>query len=207
MNSDNFHANPELSRLDDDIRIVSRFQAVRICRAALSILLIALELFLAYRGSYSSSALNILLFANLAPWLLEELFSARQEAKKNADSAPGAKRARSRAASPGNTAGANRTPDIRTRSEAPAAQPAAMPYLRKHYRYSRLRFTAETVSYFMTCLLLLLWQGRGSKISDTAGWLRNAPVFLLSILVLLRLAAPYYLAWRIRRRLLDGGIK
>ncbi|MDE7300502.1 MAG: hypothetical protein K2N94_17040 [Lachnospiraceae bacterium] len=185
MNSDNFHANPELSRLDDDIRIVSRFQAVRICRAALSILLIALELFLAYRGSYSSSALNILLFANLTPWLLEELLLARQEAKKDANS----------------------TPDIRTRSEAPAAQPAAMPYLRKHYHYSRLRFTAETVSYFMTCLLLLLWQGRGSKAGDTADWLRNAPVFLLSIIVLLRLAAPYYLAWRIRHRLLDGKMK
>lgn len=238
MNSDHFEAEYELSRLDAEIRLISRFRAIRLCRAALSLLLILLELLLTFLGRSSSSALNILLFANLMPWLLEELLASQQAAKKRVrfhnceKQAPrirqtgslpdwfledaglkaakrevqgGVSEAPSEAADAGlkvvqrDAAGSA----LKT-AETTAAEQTALPYLRKHWRYSPLRFTAESISYFLTCLLLILWQLCGSLPEDR---LRRAPAAILAAVVLLRLAAPCYLAWRSRRGLMYGEIK
>ncbi|MBQ9120189.1 MAG: hypothetical protein IJY09_09095 [Lachnospiraceae bacterium] len=79
-----------------------------------------------------------------------------------------------------------------------------LPYLRKHYRYSSLRFASNNIISFLTCLLLLLWQICQDTTRLPVAWFRFVPLTLLVIMLLFRTIAPFFLAKQISRRLLSG---
>ncbi len=79
-----------------------------------------------------------------------------------------------------------------------------LPFLRKHYRYSSLRYAANNVCFFLCCLLLILWQKHNSYPVYPFEWLYRAPSIFLFIIASLRILLSLFLPGHIRRRMLHG---
>lgn len=76
-----------------------------------------------------------------------------------------------------------------------------MPYLRRQYHYSTLRYVTTHITLFITCMYLLLWQFHNSTPAYPAAWLYDFPAILLAFSLLFRLAAPPLIARHLRREL------
>lgn len=79
-----------------------------------------------------------------------------------------------------------------------------LPFLRKHYRYSSLRYAANNACFFLCCLLLMLWQRHNSYPVYPFKWLYHAPAIFLFIIAFLRILLSLFLPGYIRRRMLHG---
>lgn len=79
--------------------------------------------------------------------------------------------------------------------------PPVMPYLRRQYRYCTLRFATTGITFFITSLLLALWQLHNSAPDYPAAWLYDFPAILLICGILFLLAAPPALVKHMRRKL------
>lgn len=84
--------------------------------------------------------------------------------------------------------------------------PPVLPYLRKQYHYSSLRFLTNNISFLLTCFLLLLWQSHQSGASFPFLWLSFVPSALAIFALLFRILGPVLIAGHIRRRLFAGQI-
>ncbi len=76
-----------------------------------------------------------------------------------------------------------------------------LPYLRKQYHYSSLRYMTTGISFAITSFLLLLWQLYNSPPVTPFAWLGKFPAFLLALGFFLRAVSPRLLAGHIRKRM------
>lgn len=153
-------AGTDAAFMDAEIRLVARFFTLTFWRVFTSIALCAFLLVCVFFGIDASSALYILLFFNLLPFLLEGFCAPY--AKKSAP---------------------------------------VLPYLRKQYHYSSLRYMTMNITFFVTCCLLLLWQLHNSSPAYPAKWLYGFPALLLASGFFLRAVVPHLAARHIRRKM------
>ncbi len=146
--------------MDAEICLVARFHALMVWRIFISAVLGAFMLGCSLWGLDTSSAVYILLFLNLLPFLLEG-FCAPHVKK----SVP------------------------------------VLPFLRKKYHYSSLRYATLSITFALTCLLLVLWQFHNSTPAYPAAWLYNFPAFVLAACFFQRAVTPRLTARRIRRKM------
>lgn len=76
-----------------------------------------------------------------------------------------------------------------------------LPFLRKKYHYSPLRYATLGITFGATCLLLVLWQFHNSTPAFPAAWMHNFPAFLLAACFFQRAVTPQLAARHIRRRM------
>lgn len=150
----------DAAAMDAEIRLVARFAALALWRAAASILLIAFLLMCAVFGVIAPAPIYILLCVNLLPTVLEGFCAPY--AKKSVP---------------------------------------VLPYLRKQYHYSSLRYMTAGIGFAVTSFLLLLWQLFNSPAGFPAAWPGKFPALLLAFGFFVRAVSPRLLARRIRRRM------
>lgn len=76
-----------------------------------------------------------------------------------------------------------------------------LPYLRRQYHYSTLRYMTTRITFLITGLLLVLWEFHNSTPDYPAAWLYDFPAILLAFSLLFRLAAPSAITKHMRRRM------
>gem|GEM_PF-3801836 len=76
-----------------------------------------------------------------------------------------------------------------------------LPFLRKRYHYSSLRYKTAEISFFITGIFLVLWQLFNSAPAYPAAWLYKFPVLLLAASLFWRAAAPLFFSMHIRRHM------
>lgn len=76
-----------------------------------------------------------------------------------------------------------------------------LPFLRKKYHYSSLRYTTLNITFALTCLLLVLWQFHNGTPAYPAAWLYNFPAFVLAACFFQRAVTPRLAARRIQRKM------
>ncbi len=76
-----------------------------------------------------------------------------------------------------------------------------LPFLRKRYHYSSLRYKTAELSFFITGMFLVLWQLFNSVPAYPVAWLYKFPVLLLAASLFWRVAAPIIFSIRIRRNM------
>ncbi|MDE7324940.1 MAG: hypothetical protein K2N63_01465 [Lachnospiraceae bacterium] len=76
--------------------------------------------------------------------------------------------------------------------------PPVLPFLRKRYHYSSLRFMTMEITFFATNLLLIIWQFFGSS-PDT--WLHKFPAAFLAANFLWRFVGSFLLSSQIQKKM------
>lgn len=83
---------------------------------------------------------------------------------------------------------------------------AVLPYLRKQYHFTALRYVTNNITFLIACFLLLLWQRHQSGNIFPSLWIYYIPSILICTALALRILGPVLISCHIRRRLLSGQI-
>lgn len=83
---------------------------------------------------------------------------------------------------------------------------AVLPYLRKQYHFTTLRYVTNQITFLAACFLLLLWQRHQDGNIGLPLWIYYIPSILICIALALRILGPVFISRHIRRRLLSGQI-
>ncbi len=149
--------NETASIMKKEIRLIAGYRALIISRYFLTLLLSIISLYLNYKH-YAVSSLYILLFLNILPSIL--VYALNDYSKKND------KRL------------------IKVILEDPEFK---LKQLRSKYKYSKVSYIANSVSFLLALFLICLWQVNYSKTMADFSVLANLPFILLASGLIVRI--------------------
>jgi hypothetical protein len=150
-----------------EIRAVAYYQALIISKRLLSILLLLMSLYLGLLR-FPMSPLYVLLFLNALPFVIS--YASKEYSKKNQN---------------------------RILLELVKDDPFLLSTLKKKYKYTKLRYMSNSVSYLFSLFLIGLWQYSYRIHYYIPDNLQNIPVLFLSSSLLVRLIGIIFYQWKL----------
>ena len=83
---------------------------------------------------------------------------------------------------------------------------AVLPYLRKQYHFSAIRYVTNNITFLISCFLLLLWQRHQPENASLYWWIYYIPSILIGIALFIRILGSVLIFFHIRRKLSLGQI-